>query len=381
MSSGLLRFLWTRALRSPTSLAPERRRTFQIFLRTYLFVTIVHVAFLPLFLWVDILLLTALNLLCIAVNVLAIRLHCHGHFVVALLTKLGVVVVLIIVASMRLGNDIGFEYYFFIILFEILISDLSRPQKLLLSGILMSLFLAMIHWLSGLLGSWSLGEPARGLLHAVNLATVFILITFLAMQVYSVTETTERRFRSDASRDSLTGVYNRRAIIECAETLWEQRRSLALLLLDADHFKQVNDTYGHSAGDEVLRHIAQLMQSTLREDDSIGRVGGEEFLILLPDTSFDEALHVASRLREQLADQPCRLGMRRLPITLSMGLALSYEDKELSGVIDLADRRLYMAKSAGRDRLVAEGGDSFGDMARSEMLRGPSSSGVAPDEL
>ncbi|WP_175547011.1 GGDEF domain-containing protein [Modicisalibacter ilicicola] len=327
----------------------------------------------PLFLWVGIPLLTGLNLLCIAVNVLAIRLHCHGYFVLALLIKLAAAAILITVASMLLGNDIGFEYYFFIILFEILISDLSRPQKLLLSGILMSLFLAMIHWLSGLLGSWSLGEPARELLHAVNLATVFILITFIAMQVYSVSETTERRFRSDASRDSLTGVYNRRAIIECAEALWEQRRSLALLLLDADHFKQINDTYGHSAGDKVLRHIAQLLQRTLREGDSIGRVGGEEFLILLPDTSCDEALSVASRLRDQLVAQPCPLGKRTLPVTLSMGLALSYEDKALQGVIDLADRRLYVAKSAGRDQLVAEGGDSLETMVHGEIFTGSSS--------
>ncbi|MGC3871837.1 GGDEF domain-containing protein [Halomonas sp. GXIMD04776] len=331
----------------------------------------------PIFLWVDIPVLTALNLLCIGVNLLAIGLHRHGWLVPALLIKLTSAFVLIVVAGMLLGNDIGFEYYSFIILFEIVISDLHRRYKMMLSGVLLGMFLAMLQWLFGLWGEWSLGEPAREMLHAFNLMVTFILITFIALQVYIVTETNERRFLSDAYRDSLTGVFNRRAIIERADTLWHQERPFALLLIDADHFKQVNDNYGHSAGDKVLRHIAQLLQQALRDRDCIGRVGGEEFLILLPDARFDEAVGIASRLREQLANHPCRLGRQTLTVTLSMGLSLSHEEQALDDVIDLADRRLYLAKFSGRDQMIAEGGESFGIMVRGEVFTGPEST----DEL
>nr|WP_298412283.1 GGDEF domain-containing protein [uncultured Halomonas sp.] len=369
----MLRYLKERVLSPPTTLAPERRRSFHIFLRIYLFVTAIHVVFTPIFLWINVPALTALNLLCIAVNSLTILLHLRGKLLLALLIKLPFVLTLIVAAGMLLGNNIGVEYYFFIILFEFVISDLQRRYKIILSAILLGIFLIMLQWLFGLWGEWSLGEPARKMLHALNLMTTFVLITYIALQVYIVSETTERRFRSDAYRDSLTGVFNRRAVIERADTLWCQQRPFALLLLDADHFKQVNDNYGHGAGDKVLRHIAQLLQHALRERDCIGRVGGEEFLILLPDANFDEAVAIASRLRAELASQPCRLGKRILPVTLSMGLAWSNEDQLLNDVIDLADRRLYLAKSSGRDQIIAEGGEAFDITARCEAFKGPSS--------
>ncbi len=373
MDNRMLRYLNERVLSPPATLAPERRRSFHIFLRIYLFVTAIHIVFMPIFLWIDVPALTALNLLCIGVNSLTILLHLRGKLLPALLIKLPFVITLIVAAGMLLGNNIGVEYYFFIILFEFVISDLERRYKIILSAILLGTFLIMLQWLFGLWGTWTLGEPAREMLHALNLMTTFILITYIALQVYIVSEITERRFRSDAYKDSLTDVYNRRAIIERAESLWRQQGSFALLLLDADHFKQVNDSYGHSAGDKVLRHIAQLLQHVLRERECIGRVGGEEFLILLPDANVDEAVKIASRLREELASQPCRLGKRILSVTLSMGLAWSHEEQLLNDVIDLADRRLYLAKSSGRDQIIAEGGESFDTTARYETFKGPSS--------
>lgn len=375
MADGVVRYLSERVLSTPGNLAPEQRRSFQIFVRIYLFATAIHVVFMPIFIWVDISALTALNALCIVANSLSIGLHRRGRLVLALLFKLTFAFALIVVAGMLLGNDVGFEYYFFVILFEILISDLQRRYKVILSAALLGIFLIMLQWLFGFWGVWPLGEPIREILHALNLMTTFILITFIALQVYIVSETTERCFRSDAYMDSLTGVFNRRAIIERADTLWHQKRPFALLLIDADHFKQVNDNYGHGAGDKVLRHIAQLLQHALRERACIGRVGGEEFLILLPDANVEEGIGIASRLREQLAHQPCRLGMRSLSVTLSMGLALSHEEQALDDVIDLADRRLYLAKFSGRDQIIGEGGEAFGIRGRGEIYRGPSSTG------
>lgn len=377
LNSALIRSLWVRLSRAPAHLAIERRRSYQIFIQTYLFAAVAHIVFIPVFAWIGMLLLTLLNLACIAANLLAVALHRRGLFSAALLIKISAIMLLITVSGMLLGRDTGFEYYFFVILFEVLISDLSRRHKLLLSTLLLSMVLGAVNVLYGSLGTWPFSQLGHEILHSLNLTCTFILFIFIILQVHFITETTERRFRTDATHDSLTGVLNRRAIFEHANGLWRQSEIFALLLLDADYFKQVNDSHGHSAGDEVLRHLAQLLRHTLREDDFIGRVGGEEFLVLLPYTSRAEAILVAARLRERLARQPCRLESLTLPITLSMGLALSSEGKRLREVIDLADRRLYLAKSSGRDQLVAEGGESpfeaSGDGVSAQLLPDSSS--------
>lgn len=370
-----------RVSRPPAYLAIERRRSFQIFIQIYLFAAVAHLLFIPVFLWIGMPLLSLLNLACIAANLAAIVLHRWEYFIPALLLKITAIMVLITVAGMLLGRDAGFEYFFFVILFEVLISDLSRRYKLLLGALLLSMVLGAVNVLYGSLGDWPFSELAREVLHSLNLATTFVLFIFITLQVHFITETTEQRFRTDATHDSLTGVLNRRAIFERANDLWQQGETLALLLLDADYFKQINDNHGHSAGDEVLRHLAQLLRRTLREGDFIGRVGGEEFLVLLPDTTHDEVLGVAARLRARLARHPCRLESLTLPVTLSMGLALSREGARLREVIDLADRRLYLAKSSGRDRLVAEGGESTrkapGDGVSARLLSGAPPSGGA----
>ncbi|MFC3662027.1 GGDEF domain-containing protein [Modicisalibacter luteus] len=317
-----------------------------------------HLIYIPVFAAIDIVALSLLNLACIAANIVAIVLHRHGQCPQALLTKLVSATTLIIATGMALGDETGCEYFFFVLLFEVLISDLARRLKLLLSLLVISLILATEHLLFGTLGNWPYSSLSRELLYSLNVVVTFVLFTFIVLQVYAITETTERRFRIDATHDSLTGVLNRRAIFEKSERYWQAGHPFALLLLDADHFKFINDNHGHSVGDEVLRHLAQLLGRTLREADFIGRVGGEEFLVLLPDTSREEALGVATRLRNTLSGSPCRLESLDLAVTVSMGLALSSEGDKLRDVVDLADRRLYLAKSSGRDRLFAQGGES-----------------------
>ena len=358
MSSGVCQTRWVRLTHPPADLAPERRRSYQIFIHVYLFAIATHVSFIPIFAALDIAVLMLLNLACIAANIVAIALHRHGRRTQALLIKLGAVIILVIAAGMMLGDETGCEYFFFVLLFEVLISDLTRRLKLLLSALVISLILATEHLLFGTLGNWPYSDLSRELLFSLNVVATFVLFTFIVLQVYAITETTERRFRTDATHDSLTGVLNRRAVLDKVERYWQAEQPFALLLLDADHFKCINDNHGHSVGDEVLRHLAQLLGNTLREDDFIGRVGGEEFLVVLPDTTLEDALSVAARLRNELARSPCRLESLDLGVTLSMGLALSSEADELRDVVDLADRRLYLAKSSGRNQLFAQGGES-----------------------
>lgn len=159
-----------------------------------------------------------------------------------------------------------------------------------------------------------------------------------------------------ATHDQLTGLLNRPAILEGLHVEWERSRrtgcGLAIALVDIDHFKTVNDTYGHLAGDEVLRHVATQMQATLRPYDLFGRYGGEEFLLVLPNCAISQAYAVAERLRSIVSALPVPIEGRREPhrVTLSVGVAAADSGKlPESLLLQAADLAMYRAKQAGRN--------------------------------
>lgn len=160
-----------------------------------------------------------------------------------------------------------------------------------------------------------------------------------------------------ARTDSLTGLYNRRYFLELAlhECVVAERYGmpLAALLLDVDHFKQINDTAGHQAGDEMLRRIAQIALESVRKPDILARYGGEEFILLLPGSPTEQAVVVAKRIREAIAAHSFETPAGRLRTTLSVGIAVFIgEGDTLDGLIRRADSALYRAKTNGRNRTV-----------------------------
>lgn len=162
-----------------------------------------------------------------------------------------------------------------------------------------------------------------------------------------------------ATLDPLTGIYNRRTMVDLAEReLARATRAgtrVAALMLDLDHFKQVNDRYGHAAGDEVLRQFVATAQRCLRKQDLIGRYGGEEFFIVLPDTSREEALLVAQRLRTEVEHTRAAVRDISIAFTISVGLAHSgHSGFDLDALLRDADAALYCAKERGRNQVVAE---------------------------
>jgi diguanylate cyclase (GGDEF)-like protein len=165
-----------------------------------------------------------------------------------------------------------------------------------------------------------------------------------------------------AVTDSLTGTFNRRHFFDLAgqEIARSQRykRPLSVIMFDIDHFKRVNDRYGHLVGDQILCSIAGRVQGELRINDVLGRYGGEEFAILLPETCQPDAFHVAERLRESVADRPFQIDRGELRITISLGVTCVDDRPELSveRLLDEADKALYRAKRGGRDRSEVYGG-------------------------
>lgn len=162
--------------------------------------------------------------------------------------------------------------------------------------------------------------------------------------------------RKEATHDHLTGVWNRAGILdilqrECARMARTKGR-LAVIMADIDHFKAVNDTYGHFAGDDVLREVCRRMQAAVRSYDSIGRYGGEEFVIVLPDSEVLSGTEQAERLRKGVSAKPVETGEIEIPVTLSLGVAVLGQDQADSyeSLLRIADAALYRAKESGRNR-------------------------------
>jgi diguanylate cyclase (GGDEF)-like protein/PAS domain S-box-containing protein len=165
------------------------------------------------------------------------------------------------------------------------------------------------------------------------------------------------KLAEQAYTDELTRLYNRRKIWQCFESSYEKARqqdsALSCIIIDIDHFKRVNDSFGHDFGDNVIVELANIIHSNLRKSDHCGRVGGEEFLIVLNDTTGKEALDVAERLRHQFLES--ELNILESPFSLSCGVTqLSPNDSEFLDLYRRADDALYKAKHLGRNRSVIE---------------------------
>ncbi len=159
-------------------------------------------------------------------------------------------------------------------------------------------------------------------------------------------------------QDGLTGLFNRNTFVELSrsELKRAQRQGSAttILLLDLDHFKRINDTWGHPAGDAVLRHVATLASGTVRSTDLVGRLGGEEFIVLLPNTSAEAGRRLAEKLRARLETSVVQWEGTRIPVTASFGLASTTpaEKRDFDHLYTEADKALYLAKQRGRNRVV-----------------------------
>ena len=158
--------------------------------------------------------------------------------------------------------------------------------------------------------------------------------------------------------DQLTGVLNRRGLDEAMvrEVARAQRvgGQLSVALLDIDNFKSFNDTYGHHVGDSALQHLAKVIQETVRPTDVAARFGGEEFVILLPDTSLDQAVATIARLQRALTKQFFLGNNERLLITFSAGVSLFKLNEEPVMVLNRADQAMYLAKKTGKNRVMTE---------------------------
>ncbi|HEY0837379.1 MAG TPA: sensor domain-containing diguanylate cyclase [Azospirillum sp.] len=182
-------------------------------------------------------------------------------------------------------------------------------------------------------------------------------VIYVMLNDVTALKETEETLRRLSLTDSLTGASNRRHFIEVAEREIERaqryRRPLSMLMLDIDHFKRVNDTYGHHVGDEALRAFTAVCQRTLRRNDILGRMGGEEFAVLLPETDAPGARRLAERIRRKVMETAVPADGGAVRFTVSIGVASCQGGEHtVDALLSCADEALYQAKHAGRNRVV-----------------------------
>lgn len=236
----------------------------------------------------------------------------------------------------------------------------GRAWRLLFGGVCLILFVLGMRALVALFGHAELAQPQNLTSpHPVQILS-FVAIMGTALLgsigfVLMIKERADREILHLAMTDSLTQVPNRRALMQYAERALARRNGspLALLMIDVDHFKRINDTCGHLAGDAVLKKVAARLNGRLRGDDLMGRYGGEEFCIIAQDTGREGALRLAESLREIVAGTPFVTEWGELKISVSIGVSCCAPQAhpELKQMLAEADASLYAAKQAGRDRV------------------------------
>lgn len=238
---------------------------------------------------------------------------------------------------------------------------IGRAWRLLFAGVVGIALVLVLRAVSAILGHEEFAQPQNtAALQPVQvIAYIAIMATALLGSIGFVLMVKERADRENmhlAMTDSLTHIPNRRALMDYAKRTLARRNGSpqALLMIDVDHFKDINDSHGHPVGDMVLQNIASLMEGRLRGHDFLGRYGGEEFCVVAPDTDIEGAMTLAEHLREAIASAPFSGDSGKFPVSISIGIAVcpSSGSGELKDLLQKADTALYSAKQGGRNRVV-----------------------------
>ncbi|MEX0605700.1 MAG: diguanylate cyclase [Marinobacter sp.] len=295
------------------------------------------------------------------INIISVTMYVVAYF--ALSTRRNRIAIALIwcevithaaVGTVMIGWDSGFHYYLLMFIPALFVSMSSRPAWISVAClwgfyVLLDVTMRFVAPLQPISPNALLG------VHLFNLTVVFAMFSYLAFYYMSLVTAAHRKLGRMATTDSLTRLYNRRHTVHLAEkeiARWHRNPSpLAFLLLDVDHFKPLNDRYGHELGDRILSDISTVITGALREQDFIGRWGGEEFLAVLPDTDRDQALITAERIRLAVAGTFWEFEAENLSVTISIGVSEYGANEDLNTAIARADKALYLGKDRGRNRV------------------------------
>ena len=260
------------------------------------------------------------------------------------------------------GWRAGMQNYFIIILMLCFFAMHGRNlYKFIYAGFVLIVRILTIVLLSGIKSDVEISDMNDKLLQITNISAVFISIIFISYMFSRKENEAENKLmkyndqlKKEASTDQLTGLNNRRKAREYLTRLKKEEVSTAVSVAmgDIDFFKKVNDTYGHDAGDEVLKFVAKTMVDNCRTTAFISRWGGEEFLLIFPDCNGDQAFIILERLRNKIQKETIVVGDNKIKITMTFGLTEYNYSKDEELTIKEADEKLYIGKSNGRNQVV-----------------------------
>lgn len=315
-----------------------------------------HLCFLILFYKTGVTPLAIINVGSILCYALTFSLLWHRHVALGWMTIIAEVVGHAVLAVYFIGWESGFHFYIMLVPPVMVVSPLDnwRAKAPLVLG-LVSLYVGLDFFLRLKTPVSVLDPSVVNGLHYFNLITVLVLLIFLAGMYFRLVVQSEQQLRDMATTDPLTRLRNRRSVLDTSsmEAAKQRRdgRPMSFILCDVDHFKAVNDTHGHEAGDAVLACVARVLRTGVREVDHAARWGGEEFLLLLPETNVSGALLVANRLREAIAELRVAGKAGPLQVTMTFGVSALHLDESIDQAIARADKALYAGKHGGRNRV------------------------------
>jgi len=323
---------------------------------TYLGIA-VHVFLMPLFLWLGFFALAVFNIFSIVAWIYARLINGRGYTNAASIILLAEVCLHTILAVYYLGWQSGFQYYLIASIPFIMFNSRMENTPLLMQGIFVCFLFILLNAISE--------NHAEAYIHPLVvefLNYINIMISFSALIVNSyyfrkATFVTEQQMEALANIDQLTGLTNRRGIHSILNKHYNQytRNGVAfcLILADIDYFKKINDSYGHDCGDYVLSEVAKLFKRRLRQYDVVSRWGGEEFLLILPDTGIKDANIVAEHIRTELENHEFNFNGQKISVTMTLGVAQHKSGNTLYDTIKQADDVLYIGKGSGRNSVVS----------------------------
>lgn len=330
----------------------------KVFYYALLAITAMHALFIPFFYWLGIFYLAVFNLFSVAVYLYCIKLF-PASLAKLDFRLLGFIVSTEVIAHSYLacyflGLESGFQFYIFALiafpLFGIKSSFLINFLKVIL---LVFSYLLLEIWVGGKTPQFEFSENFLRIMKYINISNFLIFSGCVSFAYTKATRQYQELLTELATIDKLTGLSNRRSLMTAAEKeIADSNKSglpLSMLVIDIDHFKNINDTHGHLCGDYILSSLAELMRSVLRRQDTVGRWGGEEFMVLLPDADAEMLKDLGERLRLKINQTKFTYQNKEISISVTIGAAMLVSNDSFDSLTLRADQALYQGKKNGRN--------------------------------
>lgn len=318
----------------------------------------VHLILIPLFYWLNLEILSLFNVLSSLMWIYAWLSNRDERHNLAIFLMTSEVILHTMVVVPITGWHAGFQYYLFAAVpFTLFNNKLEGSIIVLVSVGLCALFVMLSIYTHNIPSGLTLSHDVVSIFNNVNIIISFTALCVISYFFRLASSQLENELEKQAHTDPLTGLYNRRRMTDVLvrhEALTARYSSaLSIVFVDIDHFKKINDKYGHDCGDYVLGAVANFISQRLRKTDIVARWGGEEFLILLPGTNLDGARLISEKIRAAIGEQTFQVGGQSLVVTMTFGICQHQADRPLEESLKYADMALYKGKQAGRNIVMS----------------------------